>query len=59
MAESLLEGRVVLVSGGTQGVGAGIARAVVEEGGSVVVSGRTVGRGTELVDALGDRATSS
>ncbi len=57
MAEWLLEGRVVLVSGGTQGLGAGIARAVVEEGGSVVVSGRTTGRGAELVDALGDRAT--
>jgi NAD(P)-dependent dehydrogenase (short-subunit alcohol dehydrogenase family) len=55
--DEILRDRVVLVSGGTQGVGAGIARAVVEEGGSVVVSGRTIGCGTELVDALGDRAT--
>ena len=36
----LLEDRVVLVSGGTQGVGAGIARAAVREGAHVVVSGR-------------------
>lgn len=37
---ALLEDRVVLVSGGTQGVGLAIARAAVAEGARVVVTGR-------------------
>ncbi|MBA2955474.1 SDR family oxidoreductase [Nocardioides sp. MAH-18] len=37
---SLLEGKVVLVSGGTQGVGAAVARATVDAGATVVVTGR-------------------
>lgn len=37
---SLLEGKVVLVSGGTQGMGAAVARAAVGAGATVVVSGR-------------------
>lgn len=36
----LLDDRVVLVSGGTQGVGLAVARAVLSEGGRVVVTGR-------------------
>ncbi len=36
----LLDGRAVLVSGGTQGVGAGVARAAVREGALVTISGR-------------------
>jgi NAD(P)-dependent dehydrogenase (short-subunit alcohol dehydrogenase family) len=36
----LLVDKVVLVNGGTQGLGAGIARAAVREGGVVVVTGR-------------------
>lgn len=36
----LLDGRVVLVSGGTQGVGAGVARAAAREGADVAVTGR-------------------
>ena len=39
-AMSLLADKVVLVSGGTQGVGAAIARAAVDEGATVAVSGR-------------------
>jgi len=36
----MLDGRVVLVSGGTLGVGAGVARAAAREGADVVVTGR-------------------
>lgn len=37
---NLLEGKVVLVSGGTQGMGAAVARAAVDAGATVAVSGR-------------------
>ena len=49
---SLLDDKVVLVSGGTQGVGAGIARAAVREGAAVVVTGRRTEIGRAFVDAL-------
>ena len=52
MLSDLLKDKVVLVSGGTQGVGAGIARAAVREGASVVVSGRRPGPGEALVAEL-------
>ncbi|MEJ5944224.1 SDR family oxidoreductase [Pseudokineococcus basanitobsidens] len=48
----LLEGRAVLVSGGTQGVGAGIARAAAREGADVVVSGRRAEVGEAVVAEL-------
>lgn len=55
---ALLEDRVVLVSGGTQGVGLAIARAAVAEGARVVVTGRRqeVGRdaAAELATGGGD-----
>jgi NAD(P)-dependent dehydrogenase (short-subunit alcohol dehydrogenase family) len=40
VSERLLEGKVVLVSGGTQGVGAAAARSALREGATVVVTGR-------------------
>jgi NAD(P)-dependent dehydrogenase (short-subunit alcohol dehydrogenase family) len=43
---------VVLVSGGTQGVGAAIARAAAREGAAVAVSGRRVDVGTGFVEQL-------
>ncbi|WP_299038269.1 SDR family oxidoreductase [uncultured Pseudokineococcus sp.] len=48
----LLERRVVLVSGGTQGVGAGVARAAAREGADVVVTGRRPEVGEALVAEL-------
>ncbi|GAA5132591.1 SDR family oxidoreductase [Pseudonocardia adelaidensis] len=48
----LLTDRVVLVSGGTQGVGAGVARAAAREGATVVVSGRRPEPGEKLVAEL-------
>ncbi|MGJ9413078.1 SDR family oxidoreductase [Aeromicrobium sp. CF4.19] len=48
----LLQDRVVLVSGGTQGVGLAIATAAVREGASVVVTGRRADVGERAVAAL-------
>lgn len=53
MAEPLLAARVVLVSGGTQGVGGGIARAAVAEGATVVVTGRRTDVGQAFAASLG------
>jgi NAD(P)-dependent dehydrogenase (short-subunit alcohol dehydrogenase family) len=50
----LLQERVVLVSGGTQGLGAAIARAAVREGAAVVVSGRRPEPGEKLAAELRD-----
>jgi NAD(P)-dependent dehydrogenase (short-subunit alcohol dehydrogenase family) len=41
----LLDGKVVLINGGTQGVGGAVARAAVREGAQVVVTGRRVDAG--------------
>jgi NAD(P)-dependent dehydrogenase (short-subunit alcohol dehydrogenase family) len=50
--DDLLHDRVVLVSGGTQGVGAAVARAAVRNGAQVVVTGRRRDVGAALVDEL-------
>jgi NAD(P)-dependent dehydrogenase (short-subunit alcohol dehydrogenase family) len=49
---SLLQDRVVLVSGGTQGIGAAVARAAVGAGAAVAVTGRRPEPGQALVDEL-------
>jgi NAD(P)-dependent dehydrogenase (short-subunit alcohol dehydrogenase family) len=57
MAEPLLADKVVLVSGGTQGVGGGIARAAVAEGATVVVTGRRADVGEAFASSLGEAAS--
>lgn len=57
MAEALLADRVVLVSGGTQGVGGGIARAAVAAGATVVVTGRRRDVGEAFAQGLGGGAS--
>ncbi len=49
---TLLQDKVLLVSGGTLGVGAGVARAAAREGAAVVVTGRRQEPGVSLVDEL-------
>jgi len=50
--KDLLTGRVVLVSGGTQGLGAGIARAAAREGATLVLAGRNTERGEAVAAQL-------
>ena len=49
---SVLSDKIILVSGGTQGVGAGIARAAAHAGAVVVVTGRRPDVGAAFVDEL-------
>ena len=48
----VLNDKVILVSGGTQGVGAGIARAAARAGGTVVVTGRRADIGERFAEEL-------
>ena len=50
--KDLLVDKVVLINGGTQGLGAAIARAAVREGATVVIGGRNPLRGQAVVDEL-------
>jgi len=50
--KDLLAGRVILISGGTQGLGAAIARAAVREGAAVTISGRNTERGEKVATEL-------
>ena len=49
----LLGGRVLLVSGGTQGVGAAVARAAVREGATVAITGRRADLGAKVAADIG------
>ena len=50
--KDLLAGKVVLVSGGTQGLGAGIARTAAREGATLVIAGRNAEHGEQVVAEL-------
>ncbi|MEV5958147.1 SDR family oxidoreductase [Streptomyces sp. NPDC051987] len=50
---ALLQDKVVLVNGGSQGVGAGVVRAAVKEGATVVLTGRRAETGERLAAETG------
>src|ERR1700734_1394388 len=54
-----LRGRTALVPGSTDGIGAGIALALADEGAFVVVSGRNADRGEKVVAEIGERGGSA
>jgi NAD(P)-dependent dehydrogenase (short-subunit alcohol dehydrogenase family) len=47
-----LDGRVAIVSGSTRGIGRTIAEMFAEQGAKVAVTGRTVDRGTKVVNGI-------
>jgi len=50
--KQLLMDKVVLINGGTQGLGAAVARAAAREGATVVIGGRNPVKGQAVVDDL-------
>lgn len=55
----LLDNKVVFISGGSQGLGAGIARAAVREGARVVVTGRRPEPGEKLVAEFAEQGAAA
>jgi 3-hydroxybutyrate dehydrogenase/3-oxoacyl-[acyl-carrier protein] reductase len=47
-----LEGRVAVITGGTRGIGRGIAEAFLDEGANVIVSGRSKEKGLLALDEM-------
>lgn len=56
MTTDRLAGKVVIVTGGTRGMGEAIVRGVVHHGGKVVFGGRDETAGTAIANALGEDA---
>ena len=54
-----LKDKVVIVTGGTSGIGAAIARSVVREGGKVLITGIVEAEGKALVSELGSNSSLS
>lgn len=52
-----LEGKHVLITGGTAGIGLAIAKRALADGGFVVIAGRDLERGQRALLELGDNAT--
>jgi NAD(P)-dependent dehydrogenase (short-subunit alcohol dehydrogenase family) len=60
MTPMLLEDKIILVSGGTRGLGAGIARAAAADGaGAIMITGRDESAGKALAAELGNNGPTS
>jgi NAD(P)-dependent dehydrogenase (short-subunit alcohol dehydrogenase family) len=58
MSNHLLDGKIILVSGGTRGLGAGIARAAAADGAAgIMITGRDPKAGETLATELGGNGT--
>ena len=51
-----LSGKSIIVTGGTSGIGAAIARSIIDEGGQVLIHGINRSEGEALVQSLGSKA---
>ena len=56
MSTSILQDKVILVSGSTLGIGKATAEAIVAAGGKVMIHGRNEQRASELAAELGENA---
>ncbi len=54
LTDGLLDGKVVLISGGTQGLGAAVATAAARNGADVAVTGRRQDVGEKFVAGLAE-----
>lgn len=52
-----LQGKIAAITGGSEGIGFGIAKAYVAEGATVVLMGRNEAKGTKAVAELGPQAS--
>ena len=56
LSDGLLDGKVVLVSGGTQGLGAAVATAAARNGADIAVTGRREDVGEKFAAELAEPA---
>lgn len=52
MSKFSLEGKVIIVTGGTGILGSAFVKAIAQEGGRVVIIGRNIEKGTQIVDEI-------